>query len=157
MTDKDKESFSNTVFYWQNIGLEQFTLAAQAKGYGLTEEFEWDSLDELERYILDEKVSHTSQAEEQMTKFVGAYQYLGEVVNKRYKTDWALCEDDTIDKGLAVIPGVNKFGVDFVPRHAIIVAILGRLKTNGLKGFIEKFANPIPFKSAINDMPTEDV
>ncbi|HLK97312.1 MAG TPA: hypothetical protein VK364_06055 [Hymenobacter sp.] len=134
-----KEAFeSDTIFYWQNVGLEQFTLTAQEKGYNLTEEFEWDSLEDLQKYIEKEGVTHASNKEEDKWEFVACYHYLGEVINKHFDLDWDLCKDGTAHNGMYIISITGDSNTYLVPRDIIISVILGRME-EGLKVYVEEY------------------
>jgi hypothetical protein len=134
-----KENFeSDTIFYWQNVGLEQFTLDAQGRGYNLTEEFDWDSLEALQKYVEKETISHTSNKEEDKWKFVACCQYLGEVINQHFDLDWDLCKDGTAHDGMYIIPIPSDSDTYLVPRDIIISVILGRME-EGLKTYIEEY------------------
>ncbi len=116
----------------------------------------WDSLDELERYVIETKVSHTAKGEAEMNRFVACYIFLGYAINFKYKTKWILVNDGSVHNGMFAIADLPKepMGLYFVPRAKIKSVILGRvreLKENVRRSIEDEFI------STVVNTPTEDV
>ena len=88
MENQSEETFEDVLFYYQTFGLEAFTAKAHEKGYDLDEEFTLGSLNEFERYIVQEKVTHTSKDEKKIVEFISCYYYLGEVFRTNFGGEW---------------------------------------------------------------------
>lgn len=148
------EDEDDTLFYWYNIGFDRFIREAQAKGHSLSKEFGWDTLDELQRYVLTEQVNHRNKNEEAVWQFVACYVYLGEAINRRYRSHWILVNDGTADDGMYAVDGLpGEAGVYLVPRGAVVGAILGR---KPIKKYVEDFVHFDPKSLAWIDELEED-
>ncbi|UYZ61404.1 hypothetical protein [Hymenobacter weizhouensis] len=138
----DLEDEDEDLFYWSNIGLDLFIHAANEKGYtGLSEKYNWESLNDLERYVLNENIIHTSSGDEDaIWQFTACYIYLGKVINRKYKTNWIVVEDGTAHSGMFAIDKLleKKPELYIVPRDVIVSLILRRIP-EGLKTYIENW------------------
>ena len=153
-----EETFEDVVFYYQTFGLEKFTAGAQEKGYELSEDFALASLDELERYIVQEQVAHTSKDEGKLVEFISCYYYLGEVFRTNFGGYWQESDRDkaSIYFGQPVIAEYGTAaGSEFCPRLKVIATILRRFK-DGLKNNVELEAGLVTYRSPIEDMPAEN-
>lgn len=158
MENQPEETFEDVLFYYQTFGLEVFVAKASEKGYELNEEFTLESLSEFERYIVQEKVTHTSTDEKKITEFIACYYYLGEVFRTNFGGYWKESDSDKQSiyfRQPVIVEYRNASGSEFCPRLKVIVTILGRLKL-GLRHNIELEAGLITYRSPIEDMPTED-
>lgn len=158
MNNNPEETFEDVLFHYQTFGLEIFTAKAQENRYNLDEDFTLESLSELERYIVQEKVAHTSKDEGKIVEFISCYYYLGEVFRTNFGGYWKESDSDkaSIYFGQPVIVEYrNANGSEFCPRLKVIATILRRFK-DGLKNNVELEAGLISYRSPIEDMPTED-
>ena len=105
---------------------EIFIPNAQRQGYRLDENQSMDSLEELERYIHEQKVSFEDPSNEALLERMNCWYYLGEVVRKNYGGYWrfSMNEENTGNWGAYVIDGhCSVPGVEFEPRGLVSVFI----------------------------------
>jgi hypothetical protein len=163
MTQKEKEEriadFEDTLFYWQNVGISQFLVQAASKGYTMSQSYTPEDIAEFERYVLTEKVSHTSDKEEKLEEFVACYFYLGQLFKRNYGGQWqlSLTSEQSANFNRPVIVDYQSAteGLEFNPRQRLTALILGRLK-QGLKYNLDLTAGAITKESAVKNLPLED-
>lgn len=153
-----QESFEDILFYYENVGIERFILQAEEKGYNLTEEYTAEDIQQFERYVLNESVSHISRDKDKMIEFISCYFYLGFYFQVHYGGEWAESDRDknSVYYGQPVIVDFkNSNGLEFSPRMKLIALILGRLK-KGLKHALDMEAKIITYKSVLKDIEPEE-
>ncbi len=158
MEDQREEKFEDVVFYYQTFGLEKFCDQAQAKGYDLDEDFTLESLDELERYIREQRVRHDSKDKPGIIEFISSYYYLGEVFSNTFGGRWKESDTDknSVYYGQPVITEYRRSnGMEFCPRIKLISLINGRLK-QGLRKNIELITNYKPNLSALDSIALDE-
>lgn len=157
MTEQEEplEETNEALIHWYYHGLGEFMASADKLGYDL-DWFEWDSLDALERYILETGVSHSSKEESEMTRFVACYTYLGFAINHKYKSKWVEIKDGSLHNGLLGIDNavLGKPEMYIVPRVIIKSVILKRVP-EGLKEFVRSKIED-EYVSTVANTPTED-
>lgn len=163
MTQRERtqriNEFEETLTYWQEMGLGDFVFDAKEKGYKLSLAYSNENVEELYRYILEQKVNHRDKSEAKTHEFMACYYYIGEWFISNYGGIWKLSLDN-VDSVYYTQPVVIEFinykeGIEFSPRDKVIGVILNRVKTS-LKENLDYFVGVIPYKSAIEDVQLEE-
>lgn len=106
----------------------KFLRVANALGYRLTNPQQMESLEELERYIREEKVDFKNPSDEALSERTNCWYYLGEVVRITFGGGWqfSMNEENTANWGDYVIEGHSPVpGVEFEPL-GLVRGFIGR-------------------------------
>lgn len=128
--------------------LESFIDKLSELGYNL--DYSIESLDTLERYLIEKKIDKNSN------DVNDAAAYFGEVVRKKYGGKW-VCnldkENNSLYYGLPVITGLGKVTGVLLSPFSSVKSLLIRPRENHFKTIIENHINPIPVD--LNKFPNE--
>lgn len=121
---------------------EAFVEQAEAEGYTL--DLSLDSLDELERYVIDTQVTFEDTSDAALAQRTNCWCYLGEVVRENCGGHWAFSanEENSVNWGMYVITGHSPVeGVEFEPLGTLKGFILHGTP-GGLRAAVEADINP---------------
>lgn len=148
--EEEQEKLQQFIFEIDDL-LEEFIDDTESLGYIL--DYTINSLDTLERFILDKEIVNTDNDLDIRTK---CWIYLGELFRKLIKKgEWSvsLNDENTINYGLYTISNYNNEKTEFVPIRYVKAFILKKEK-GFFRSVIKNHINPELLN--LDDIPTED-
>ena len=133
-----------------------FIERAQEQGYRLDDLHSLDSLEELERYVREQKVTFTDSSDEALDQRTNCWFYLGELVRQNFGGFWrfSMNQDNTMNWGAYVIEGHSPVeGVELNPLKLLKGFILRGCRAEALRKAIMADVKPTPFN--FDNYPTE--
>jgi hypothetical protein len=135
--------------------LEEFVEDAQQEGYTLN--YSLASIEDLERYIADNRELLAWKNQSDLSKWQRLYTwcYLGETFRKAFGGEWVVSLDDPdgVNYGQWVIKGFDTVGVEFDPL-GILQGYILRGKPGALPRAVEAHVRVTPLD--LSDLPAEE-
>jgi hypothetical protein len=153
--DEEEQKLEGFLMAMVEEGID-FVEQAQAQGYHLNNEHSLASLEELERYVREEKATFSNPADKSLDQRSNCWYYLGEVVRQNFGGAWqfSMNEENTMHWGAYVLVGHSPVqGVEFKPLGLLKRFILRGYRAGALRKAITAQVNPIPLD--LSEFPTE--
>ena len=134
----------------------KFLRVANALGYRLTNPQSMKSLEELERYIREQRLTFQESSDEALSDRTNCWYYLGEVVRLNYGGGWefSMHEDNTANWGAYVVVGhCPVAGVEFEPLSIVRNFIANGYPSGAFRRAI--MADVADDDDFLADLPTE--
>lgn len=140
---EEEEEKLNIFLMGMHDVLEAFVAKAARGGYQLS--YSVDCLDDLERYIREQRMDWRDKSDVAVNQRLDCWALLGTIFQRHYGGHWAVSLDDpdSVNYGQFVIQGFDAVGMEFEPL-GVLQGFLLRGKPGGLRRVMEAHVNLVP-------------